>query len=163
MKKWILLFLVCLGAWPAWVLVGYPLYEDLMQGPRLRESYRNAEECLYPWQNMRILQRVLRPGTKPEDGKWYTAVYYEQILPENQLYRKIALYDGRNPKLGTCMEKVDGKYGGTNNYDPQFPPVAMTIFEGDFVLQTTDDPKGGVPLEKLPLLFGPLDPIVTKK
>ncbi len=160
-KKSLFWIVALVLAWPLWIFVAEPAYENMMQGPRLRAHYAQAEECLYPWKNVKILQQVARPGTTAKDNHWYTAIYYEQILPENQLYRKIALYEGKSPNLETCEAKVDFKYGVANNYDPQNPPVAMTIYEGDFVLQTTDDPKGGVPLDKLPLVFGPRAPLVS--
>jgi hypothetical protein len=165
-KKWTILFItltvIAFMIW-YWLLHGWYYISMIGNDARVRESRKEAIECLYPWQNVRILQNVLRPGTTVEQGQWYTAIYYEQVLPDNQLYRKLALYEGKNPVLDSCEAKVSKKYGPENNLDPNYPPVAMTIYEGNFVLQTTDDPNGGVPLEKLPLVFGPKDPIVTKK
>jgi hypothetical protein len=163
MKKVVFFAAIGLCIWPVWLVFGRPAYETIMNTRRLDAYRRTAIECLYPWQNIRILSHVLRPGTKAKDGHWYTAVYYEQILPGKQLYRQIALYDGRAPQLNTCEEKLANRYGGPETVDLQNPPIAMTIYEGSFVLQTTDDPNGGVALEKLPLLFGPLPPKVTRK
>jgi hypothetical protein len=130
---------------------------------RVRVSQENSTECRYPWQSVRILQHVPRPGTKLEDDKIYTAVYYEQEITAGNYSRYIALYRTKTPRFETCNDKFANRYGSPDRIEKDNPPVAMTIYEGDFALQTTDDPNGGVPLEKLPLVFGPKDPIVTKK
>jgi hypothetical protein len=158
-----ILLLVFLSAGLFWVFYGWKIYADWGNSEGLENYYKTAAECLYKWENVRRLQTVRRPGSRIEDKQLYTAIYYEQVYDAKNREYFIALYDGSNPKLDTCQEKLDHRYGSPNKLEAKYPPIAMTIYEGDFVLQTTDDPKGGVPLEKLPLLFGPLDPIVTKK
>jgi hypothetical protein len=164
-KKWIItaFFFTVLLVAALWIFEGRHMYERWSGERQWTASLASAPECVYAWENVRKLQTVRRPGTAAADNKWYTAVYYEQVYDQNNREKFIALYDGRNPALNTCAQKLTGRYGTANIYDPQTPPIAMTIYEGDFVLQTTDDPNGGVALEKLPLLFGPLPPKVTRK
>jgi hypothetical protein len=64
--------------------------------------------------------------------------------------------------MKTCEDKESGRFGNVLQMDPAYSPVAMTMYEGTFNLQTTDNPNGSVRLDKLPLVFGPLKPIVTK-
>lgn len=167
MKKPSIIFVAVFGAiffatW-YWLFDGWYVLSMIGNDAKAREFENNSIECLYPWRKLRILQHVLRPGTQPEDGQIYTAIYYEQDIPGGEYSKYIALYHTKAPRFETCTEKFASRYGSPNRLDPNNPPIAMTIYEGDFVLQTTDDPKGGVALEKLPLLFGPLEPKVTGK
>lgn len=163
---WGAVFFAALALGLFWIFEGRYIYGRIDSERTWRESIKRAPECLYRWENMRKLQTLPRPGSDSSANRWHTAVYYELVFdparPE-QRQRFIALYDGKDPKLETCEDKMTGRYGGAEIVDPRYPPVAMTMFEGSFVLQTTDDPMGGVALDKLPLLFGPRAPIVTKK
>jgi hypothetical protein len=141
-----------------WLFEGRPAYDRRTAERLWRDTIKSAPECVYRWENVRKLQTVPRPGSQPQEQQWYTSVYYELAYEAGQRERFIALYVGKDPKLETCEEKLSGRYGGAQLIDPQNPPVAMTIYEGDFVLQTTNDLKAAVPLEKLPLLFGPRKP-----
>lgn len=138
-----------------WLFAGRPAYERQSAEGLWRDTAKSAPECIYRWENVRKLQTVPRPGAQPQQQQWYTPVYYELAYDAGPRERFIALYVGKDPRLETCEQKLSGRYGGAQLIDPHHPPVAMTIYEGDFVLRTTNDPKAAVPLEKLPLLFGP--------
>lgn len=157
--RWVLgLAAVAAAGATFWMFEGRPWYER-KAGERLwHDAMKSAPECVYHWENVRKLQTLPRPGSQPQDQQWYTAVYYELAYEAGRRERFMALYMGTEPKLETCEDKLSGRYGGAQLLDPQHPPVAMTMYEGDFVLQTTDDPQAAVPLEKLPLLFGPHKP-----
>ncbi len=162
MKRIVLILFVFAGAGLFWLLSGWKTIPYGDNDHKINEMNSNSAECRYPWEKLRILQHVLRPGTTAADQQSYTVIYYEQQYEEGSRDRFIALYRGKKSVFATCANKFDQRYGSPNKLDLRYPPIAMTIFEGDFILQTTDDPKRGVPLDKLPLVFGPKEPIVTR-
>jgi hypothetical protein len=153
----IVLVLLALLAWPFWIFFGYSAYNDMMNPTWVAFSDKEAEtspECKYPWQNVRMLPPVLRPGTEPGNStyqEWYRPVYYELNFDGKVTYRYLALYTVKDPFLTTCKDKRSNTYGPVE-LSAEHPPVAMVITSGYFYLETANGPNGGVPLEKLPLV-----------
>jgi hypothetical protein len=140
---------------------GLPAYDRWKGRADLVTSIDSLPECQFKWENVRRLPPVLRPGTMEKEGIWFTPVAYELVYPEGHRDSYLALYDGKSVKLESCADKQNGRYGNAVKVEADFPPVAMVMSGGSFYLETADDTKRGVPLERLPLISGKLPPGVS--
>ncbi len=153
------LLLVGVAAYAYWYFAGEHKYSSWKGHRDFLASAKSRLECTSQWENIRYFYPVLRPDSTDE---WYTPIAYDLVYREGNRDSYLGLFKGKSPKLDTCLEKVDS-YPSPVKLDPNNPPVAMWLGWGNFHVQTTDDPKGGVPLERLPLARGPLEHIRTKK